>query len=280
MAVSFTAENHKYQSVNHADKIDWLSVTSFVALFKQKFDKDVAAAKATKNKKSKWYGIPVEKIIQIWENETGRAVNVGSWYHDQRETEIVMCESINRNGINLPIIRPIEQNGLKLAPDQNLTPGIYPEHLVYLKSAGICGQADRIEILGNEYVDVYDYKTNKEIKTQGFTNWEGISEKMLGPCSHLDNCNFNHYALQLSTYMYIVLKHNHRFKPGKMQLHHIMFVVEKLDEYGYPVVARDNNGNPIVDKVIPYDVPYLKREVQDMIKCIQLRPEIIKTGYQ
>ena len=37
MAIQFTAENHKYESIDE-NEIDWLSVTSLVGLFKQPFD--------------------------------------------------------------------------------------------------------------------------------------------------------------------------------------------------------------------------------------------------
>jgi hypothetical protein len=274
MALTFTAEAHKYES-NDGSEIDWLSVTSFVGLFKPPFDKDTIAEKASKNKKSKWYGKTPQEIKDIWKAETDRAIKLGSWYHDQREAELLMCNTIERSGIELPIINPVEQDGVKLAPDQSLSSGIYPEHMVYLKSAALCGQADRVEVVGDR-IDLCDYKTNKEIKTQGFANWEGITKKMDTPCSHLDDCNFNHYALQLSTYMYIMLKHNHNLKPGKMELHHITFEKDGEDENGYPIVAVDDMGDPIVKEVIPYEVPYLKKEVRNMIKYIKTHPEILK----
>jgi len=274
MSIQFTAETHKYESQGE-NKIDWLSVTSFVSLFKPPFKKIEIATKVSKKRKSKWYGLTPEKIIEIWDNESKRAVNLGSWYHDQREAELIMCNTLQRAGIDLPIIQPIEQDGIKLSPDQNLTPGIYPEHLVYLKSAGICGQADRIEVI-QDIIDCYDYKTNKEIKLKGFTNWEGVTKKMLYCLSHLDDCNFNHYALQLSTYMYIMQKHNHHLKPGKLQIHHIKFEIEGHDEFGYPITAYDPAGDPIVKEVIPYDLPYLKKEVRNMIKYIKNHPELLK----
>lgn len=274
MAIQFTAETHKYESTDGKD-IKWLSVTSFVGLFKPPFEKEEIATKASKNKKSKWYGLTPEEIMDIWQSETDRAIELGSWYHDQREAELLMCNSLERAGIELPIINVIEEDGVKLAPDQKLMPGIYPEHLVYLKSAGLCGQADRVEVL-HETIDLFDYKTNKEIKLEGFTNWEGITNKMLGPCSHLDDCNFNHYALQLSTYMYMMLKHNHNLKPGKMEIHHIIFEKEGEDKYGYPIVKKDEDGNPIVKEVVPYNIPYLKKEVQNMIKYLKVNPELIK----
>jgi len=275
MSIQFTAEDHKYTSIDPSESISWLSVTSFVGLFKKPFPKVEVATRCAANPKSKWYGLSPEEILAIWDGETDRAVTLGSWYHDQREAEVVNLETLQRSGVDLPIVRPIEEGGVKLAPDQKLVPGIYPEHLIYLKSVGICGQADRVEVVGDT-IDLYDYKTNKEIKTEGFTNWEGITEKMLGPCSHLDHCNFNHYALQLSTYMYMMQKHNHNLKPGKMEIHHIVFEVDDYDKYGYPITAVDPNGDPVVKEVVPYELPYLKKEVRNMIKYLKQHPEILE----
>ena len=272
MAITFKAETHKYESIGDK-KIDWTSVTGLVGLFKKPFDQQGIAEKASKNKKSKWYGMTPKEIITVWKGETNRAVKLGSWYHDQREAELAMCNTIERSGVELPIINPLLQDGIKLSPDQCLAPGVYPEHMIYLKSAGICGQADRVEVI-KDTIDLYDYKTNKEIKTKGFTSWDGVTEKMTGPLSHLDDCNFNHYALQLSIYMYMMLKHNHSYKPGKIEIHHIIFEKTGEDDYGYPIVAVDQLGDPIVKELIPYELPYLKKEVQNIIKYLTLHPEL------
>jgi hypothetical protein len=275
MSVIFKAKNHKYESIDPEEQIDWISVTSFISLFKPKFDPTSQALKSSKNKKSKWFGLSMEEIQEAWENEGKRAVDLGTWYHDQREKDLTDHMTIDRLGVSIPIIKPLYEGDIKQAPNQKLTEGIYPEHFVYLKSAGICGQSDRVEVV-KDTVDIYDYKTNKEIKLQGFKNYQGVVSKMYSCCSHLDDCNFNHYALQLSVYMYIILKHNPRYKPGKMQLHHIVFETEGLDQYGYPIAKLDLNNNPIVKEVVPYDVPYLKREVIDMINWLYDNRDKIK----
>ena len=275
MILKFTADDHKYVSTDSDTEIKWLSVTSFVALFKQPFDKLSIAKKASANRKSKWFGMDVDNILSIWSDETNRATTLGSWYHDQREEEIIMCDTLQRSGIDLPIVRPILDGNVKLSPDQSLVSGVYPEHLMYLKSAKICGQADRVEVV-DQKIDLYDYKTNKKIDTKGYTNWEGVTKKMLGPVSHLDDCNLNHYALQLSTYMYIMQKHNHQLQPGKIEIHHVIFEIEDYNEYGYPITAYDPNGDPIVKEVVPYDLPYYKSEVRAMIKYIKANPELLE----
>jgi hypothetical protein len=276
MSIQFKADNHSYTSTNPEEKINWISATGFIGLFKPKFDADTQAVKSSKNKKSKWYGMTPEEIKAAWDGENKRAVDLGSWYHDQREAELIMCNTLERDGLDLPIIQPLMNGEIKLAPDQNLVEGIYPEHMVYLKSAGLCGQADRVEVVGDR-IDLYDYKTNKEIKLKGFTNWEGVTSKMHGPCAHLDDCNFNHYALQLSLYMYIMLKHNHGLKPGKMEIHHVIFEKEGENEHGYPITKLDDEGNPIVKEVVPYELPYLKKEIRNMIKWLRMNPDAIKS---
>lgn len=268
MSVIFKAKDHKYESIDPNEKIDWLSVTSFVKYFKQPFDPVAMSIKSSQNKRSKWYGIPPVEIQKAWNDESERAMSAGTFYHDQREADILGIDTITRSGIAIPIIKPIIENGTKIAPIQRLTEGIYPEHFLYLKSAGICGQSDRVEIV-KDTVDIIDYKTNKEIKKESFKNWEGISQKMLGPCSHLDDCNLNHYALQLSIYMYIILKHNPKYKPGKLTLHHIIFEKEGEDKYGNPIIKKDSQDNPVVKEVVPYEVPYLKNEVRNMINWLQ-----------
>lgn len=75
--------------------------------------------------------------------------------------------------------------------------------------------------------------------------------------------------------MYIMLKHNPNLKPGKIVLEHVKFDVEGQDEFGNPVYKFDSNGDPVVLEVIQYNLPYLKKEVQSMIKYIQENPEIL-----
>jgi hypothetical protein len=594
MSVIFKPEKHEYISLDPNENIQWTSVTSFVGKYKMPFDKVGVATKVSKSKKSKWYGMTVDEILEAWKHQADNAIDRGNWYHNQREADLLMLDSISREGKELPVVNPIQDDDGKVAPFQKLQDGVYPEHFVYLKSVGLCGQSDLVTVLDGK-INILDYKglaldteiptpsgfilmkdvkkgdvifdgdgkpttiknvssihynpcykitfdnhdsivcdhehkwviskrktlskysekemttdelynsflnkeplkikcvtietekkdlpidpyvlgvwlgdgskatgivtnmnekiwreienrgyslgddvskggcgkaqlktiyglrselkelnllnnkhipdiylrasfnqrldllrgfmdtdgyfnrkrnrcvarttslwqanaikeivsslgwkatvikttasgfnkknipcydttfkavdhnpflnknedylevctkptsyakfrtiknievvdtvptkcievessthcylatryyikthnTNKEIKTESYVNWEGKSQKMLGPVSHLDDCNYNHYALQLSTYMYIMLKHNPKFKPGKLILHHVLFFEEGLDHLGAPIIARDINGEPIIKKIVPYEVPYLKEEVVNLIK--------------
>ncbi len=262
MALVFEPKTHSYKSIDSSDDTVWTSVTTLIGHLKQPFDSNAIAKKSASNKKGKWYGMTTEQIQEVWKKESERACSLGNWYHDQRENDIVGCTTINRHDAELPVIRPMfDEHGQKMAPSQKMIDGIYPEHMVYVRSVGICGQSDLVEV-ANGHVHITDYKTNKEIKSESFKNWEGMSQKMNFPVSHLDDCNLNHYNLQLSIYMFMILKHNPNLKAGKLTIHHIIFEEEdENDQYGYPVSKLNENGEPIVKEIIQFDLPYLKDEV-------------------
>lgn len=267
MAVKFLAENHEYKSTDPSENIKWTSVTSVVGQFKKPFDSISIAEKCSKNKKSKWYNMPVDEILKKWNDEMHNGINLGSWYHDQRESDTLEFNTITREGKALEIHPPIIKDSIKYAPDQKLKDGIYPEHFVYLKSAAVCGQADRVEVV-NGTVNVYDYKTNKEIKTESYCSWDGIYDMMLSPIDNVMDCNLMHYTLQLSLYMYIILRHNPKLKPGKLKIEHIIFDATK-DEFGNRIITKDEFGDPIVKDIVVYELPYMKNEVLKMIKHLK-----------
>jgi len=273
--IVFNADDHSYRSIDDSN-IDWISVTTLVSHFKKSFDAKKIAEKVTKNKNSKWFGIDPVLIQQIWTNEGDRSTTLGTWYHNQREVDLCSLASMEREGVTVPVFKPSEvKEGIKVAPNQKLEPGVYPEHMVYLRSAGICGQSDLVEVV-NGKVNIIDYKTNKKIDMQSYVDWEGKSEKMGFPVDSLDDCHFYHYALQLSIYMYIILKHNPKLKPGRIFVHHITFEVEREDNWGYPVSKLDENGEPIVKEVTPILIPYLVDEVLAIIHYLSDNKNKIK----
>jgi hypothetical protein len=77
--------------------------------------------------------------------------------------------------------------------------------------------------------------------------------------------------------MYIILKHNPKLKPGKLIIHHILFEEEESkDEYGYPILKQDADGNFIIKEIIPYELPYLKDEVIAILTWYKENPGAIQ----
>jgi ATP-dependent exoDNAse (exonuclease V) beta subunit len=267
MSLIFKEKGHQYSSIDPNEDIKWTSVTSLVGMFKEPFNPD-QAVKSSKNKKSKWYNKNPEKIKEIWAKENKRATDLGTYYHNQREKDLMDCESIDKEGETLPVIPPKIQDDIKYAPNQKLIPGVYPEHFVYLKSAKVCGQADYVAVVNNR-VHITDYKTNKEIKLRSYKNWEGMHKMLKAPISDIEDCHLQHYALQLSIYMYIILKHNPRLKPGNMVIQHVVFEKIRDDENGYPVTLYNDIGDPVIKDIVKYEVPYMKEHVIRMINWLK-----------
>ncbi len=240
--IKFIEDNHRY--IGEDGSTDWLSVTTMLHLFEPKKDWDLIRKRyAKKNNLSE------EEVARMWKHENEKAIKRGTKFHSQREQDLVSCDTITIDDKALSICRPIvDEEGCKISPPQKLSEGIYPELLVYLRSAKLCGQADYVEII-NGTINIKDYKTNKEIKQNGFVNWEGVEEMMLPPISHIPNSNYWLYALQLNTYAYIIRKNNPQLKLGKLELLHIEF--DETDE---------------VVKIHPYVLPDLQRTVNDMIE--------------
>jgi hypothetical protein len=265
--VKFIEEGHVYKSLD--DKLTYTSVTTLINKFKPKFDKSIAY-KLTTNKKSKWYGIPPLEIQKIWENEGLRSTTDGTLFHNAEEEELLKNKfwRADASDVLIPVIATPMVHGVKYSQNQILTNGLYPEFIVYILSKLVAGQVDKLFVVDG-YVYIDDYKTNKEIKLEGYRSWDGTVDKLLGIMSHLDNCEFNIYALQLSIYMYIILRHNRKLKFGRMRIEHIKFEIESEDIYSYPTYSKDKNGVPIVKSREFIEVPYLEKEVQSILNQIK-----------
>ena len=125
--------------------------------------------------------------------------------------------------------------------------GIYPEYLISRVSEDgklrIAGQIDLLVKKGNNII-IGDYKTSKKIEMKSFYNNKTKSSvKMKYPLNNLDDTNYWHYCLQLSTYAWMLQKLN----PD--------FIIEDL-----VMIHIDHK-----DKMTIYHLPYLKLEVEKML---------------
>lgn len=269
MSVKFTDAGHKYTSTDGAN-INWTSVTTAIHHFTQPFDSDTIAAKSSTSRKSKWFGMTVSDIQKQWKATNTYSLTLGTWYHKLMEDAVLSHETITSDGVELKIVKPIMIGEEKMAPLQQLNNNTkYPEHLTYLKSIGIIGQSDDVEVV-NGFLNIGDFKTNKELKLQSYKKWDGTYQMMKAPFQHLHDCNYIHYCLQLSVYMYMILKHNPQLKPGKITLKHILFEVESRDKFDNPIYKQDEKGNFFVLDTQDYDVPYMKQEVQVLMNWMKM----------
>lgn len=125
--------------------------------------------------------------------------------------------------------------------------GVYPELLLsYVSKDGllrVAGQADLV-IVDDYDVYILDYKTNKSIDKKSFYDIRARkSAKMKYPLNNIDDCNFMHYTLQLSTYAWMIQQINPLFNIKLLMLIHY-----------------DHDGG-----VTTYECDYIEEDVKRML---------------
>ena len=271
--ICFNDENHLYFDINNPDD-KFISVTTLIHSFAQEFDKDFWSAYKTLEKlipKSSWniekksllntqkfdksildlYNISEndfnkiqQEILDSWDEENRKSCERGTKIHSELENSFYKQPndiSLQKFGIGGKF------ECKKDYSDLDLEYGVYPEYLIYRVSDDnilkIAGQVDLIVKSGNE-ICIIDHKTNKKIDQKSFFNSKTKSStKMKYPLNTLDDCNFNHYQLQLSTYAWMLQKINPDFIIKDLILNHY-----------------DHEGNNTI-----YHCDYLKKDVERML---------------
>ena len=271
--VCFNDENHKYFDVNDESK-QYISVTTLIDRYGQEFNKDFwSAYKALEKLLSKdaWqlekksllaskkfnkellstYNISEndfnkaqQDILDEWDKNNREACERGTKIHSELENNFYKA------GKNITL----QKFGIggkfecrKDYTDLDLEHGVYPEYLIYRESEDgilkIAGQVDLIIKNGNDII-IVDHKTNKKIDLKsGFNTQTKSTAKMKYPLNNLDDCNFWHYTMQLSTYAWMLQKINPNFVIKDLILNHY-----------------DHNGNNTL-----YHCEYLKHDVEKML---------------
>jgi len=272
--VGFIESTHTYKNLKD-NSINYTSVTTLIERYGKPFDKEfVSKYKALerilspndwkKEKGGLWknHNIPSDflevyniseselnkvqqDILDEWANTNRIACERGTKIHSQLENSFYNAGSnitLKKFGIGGKFECKKNYNEL------DMEYGIYPEYLIYYDNPKvglhIAGQIDLLVKNGNE-INIIDHKTNAKIDTKGFYNSSTRStDKMLYPLTNLDECNFNHYQLQLSTYAWMIQKINPDFVIKNLILNHY-----------------DHDGKNTL-----YNCSYLKDEVEKMLK--------------
>ena len=271
--IAFEEKAHRYWDVTDPSK-KFTSVTTIIEKFGQPFDKEFWSAYKALEKllsadawkiekpsllKSKKFDKSLLELHDISENDFNREQQaiLDSWDEENRKS----CErgtkihadfenSFYKKKKNIDISK--FQIGGKFEcrkdyTDLDLENAVYPEYLIHRISPDgklcIAGQIDLLVKKGNNII-IGDFKTNKEIKMKSFFDAKTKSSvKMKFPLNNLDDTNYWHYCLQLSTYAWMLQKLN----PD--------FVIEDL-----VMIHIDHK-----DKMTIYHLPYLKNEVEKML---------------
>lgn len=144
------------------------------------------------------------EILREWKEENALSLKKGTAYHDEKEREAYE-KGYSINPFTNKKYKTIQKKGKYVRNLESLRDGYYPELILWNDQMRICGTADRVFVKGRE-VWVDDHKTNREIKKRNFF------EKMKYPVNRLDNCNYNHYRLQLGIYGWMLREYGYKIK--------------------------------------------------------------------
>lgn len=202
-----------------------------------------------------------QEILDEWSKINKESCERGTKIHAQLEN------SFYKAGSNITLKKFGIGGKFECKKDYNeldMEYGIYPEYLIYYDNPKlglhIAGQIDLLIKSGND-IYIADHKTNKKIDLKGFYNSSTRStEKLKYPLGTLDNCNFNVYQLQLSTYAWMLQKINPNFIIKDLILNHY-----------------DHDGKNTL-----YHCTYLKDDVEKMLKHFarQQKLELQKKKYE
>ena len=180
-------ENHIY-SLKNKD-IDFTSVTTFIGSFCDEFDPPKVANKLIKNNIRYMHYTP-EELIREWK----AAGDYGTLVHEELENYINFKTPMNE-------IKSI--NGAEWLDNYVIKSEfeIYSEVVVYSEELRLAGTIDLLLFDKNTgKYNILDWKTSKRISMTPYKKKKGTHSLT----ANINDCNFNHYSLQLSLYRYIL----------------------------------------------------------------------------
>lgn len=238
--ISFDEPTHTYTIDGDSN---YKSVTTFIHDFFPHFNADIAIKKMCASPKwnntNKLYGKTPEEIKEIWRKNgeaastqgTAMHLNIENYYNGEPMTES---------------FRTSKEGELfqKYLQDHKAYKAYRSEWTVYSKKYRIAGSIDMVyEDPNNPGCHVIaDWKRSVEIK------FENRWEKGNGPLSHLDNCNYWHYTLQLNIYRMLLEK----------------YYDKRITEM-FLVILHPNQEN-----YLKIEIPKISKEILDMLEYRKL----------
>lgn len=178
--LTFKEKEHEYKY----EGIVFESVTSLIKRFKEEFDEQKISRLSAKK-----LGVSQERVLANWQ----LAMDEGTSVHEYAEFTIL------KKKVGKPIT--LRDKTLRTSVDKYFLSHLFlkpylTEVRLALPTYQLAGTADLImKTEDGTKTFLYDWKTNKKVWQSSF---EG--KKMKGRLSHLDDCNFVQYSLQLAIY--------------------------------------------------------------------------------
>ena len=193
-----------------------------------------------------------EVILKEWDEKRDNSSDYGNLIHSIAE-DIANGKEVDKKYKDLETKLKIEFGAYYKT---------LPEFLVYSKKYGVGGLIDDPQVRqrsSKSVIDIDDFKTNFEkgiqfdtIKIDDSGKLKHYNRFMLGPLSHLEDCNYNHYAMQQSIYAYLLEEMFPSHKIGKLSLTFIE--------------VEDLEAEVWIFKLTKIPIPYMRYEA---IECLE-----------
>lgn len=161
-----------------------------------------------------------QKYVDQWKKTNKDSCEYGTKIHAEQEQGFYSTPDKMIKKFKLGGDLNVHKNHHKFDVDT----GIFPEMLLsYVSKDGvlrIAGQSDLVIKTGN-YIDIIDYKSNKELKLKSYFDPKKRKYQMMKyPLNNIMDCNFYHYTLQLSIYAWMIQKMNPDFIINQLKIIH------------------------------------------------------------
>jgi len=215
---------------------NYTSVTTLNHSHFEEFNADEIIDRMMKSRKwpnSPYNGMTKDEIKKQWSDNGKQASSLGTKLHYDIEC-FYNNMTVHNESIEYQYFKNYYEDHKHMEPYRT-------EWMIYDKKLKLAGSIDMLYRNEDGTLSIYDWKRSKEIKTDN--KWQNSKTECI---SHLPDCNYYHYCLQLNTYKYI-LETNYDVKIKDM----------------YLVCLHPNNSN---NNYIKIEVKDLSEEVKDLMK--------------
>ena len=202
--IKLERDSHTYKLIDD-ESIDFLSVTTYISQFFEKFD-SLKIAKKLVTKVPRYKHMSVDELLSKWNDARDHGTNV----HNEIENYLLNQEEASEPKA-LQAIKWLDKHVFFEKHK------LFSEEIIYSKELKLAGSVDLIieNIETNEHT-IIDWKTNEKIPTSSYGKKTGIH-----PITQdIEDCKYNLYALQLSLYRFLLEKY-YGFKINRQLIVHL-----------------------------------------------------------
>ena len=239
--IHFNEQNHTYIDDYGQESI---SVSTLLSLLQVPFDEDGSILLKCAQKR----GITPEELKAEWEETKNQAGTKGTEFHADVE-HFIQTGKI-RDGENKDIVKQFK----KIKPEGRLQ----SEVILWDSELKLAGTTDLLAWKGEDLVTIGDYKRTKKLEKYSF--W---GNKFLHPISHIYDCNFNKFSLQLNLYAWLV-ERQFNVWVDDLSIYH-------LKKYKFKEDLLEKHEVPFMPKEVNLILEYLKANRTELLELKKTR---------